>query len=398
MLKKVICSTVLALGLLATQALAEGLAFSWRELPQIPANQSEWSDAIPVKAPYWQQIGLAGPLAGVHRDMLLVGGGANFPEPGLTATRDNVLGKVYWDEVFVMNLNSKTWLNKTFKLPRALAYASTISLPEGVLVIGGEGHEQPNGNAKSKLSIYADVFLMSFDQDRQSIDFTAYPRLPRAMSYSAAALVGRTVYVQSGKDFYALDLEATNEGWKTLPTWPGEGRDLALAAGVDGKFILASGRIKKDGVWLIHQDAYRYTPKSKRWAKLPDMPNAAMAGEAFSVHNRYFVVMGGDQNLERWNMFVALETERGKAEKGSSDWIKANTAVTFMQDHHTGFNQNILVFDSKTGKWSNDGYLPTPGVATTQPVKWKDELLLVSGEIMPGKRTPKIWAGLPQKK
>jgi len=150
------------------------------------------------------------------------------------------------------------------------------------------------------------------------------------MSYSAAALVGRTVYVQSGKDFYALDLDATSEGWKTLPTWPGEGHDLALPAGVDGKFV--------------------------------------------------------------------LETERGKAVKDSPGWIKANTAVTFMQGHHTGFNQNILVFDSKTGKWLDDGYLPTPGVATTQPVKWKDELLLVSGEIMPGKRTPKIWAGLPRKK
>ena len=43
------------------------------------------------------------------------------------------------------------------------------------------------------------------------------------------------------------------------------------------------------------------------------MPNAAMAGEAFSVHNRYFVVTGGNRN---WNMFVALETERGKAANG----------------------------------------------------------------------------------
>jgi len=106
MLKKVACSTVRVLSALATQALADGQALSWRELPPIPANQSEWSDAIPVKAPYWQQIGLAGPLAGVHRDMLLVS--------------------------------------------------------------GGEGDEQPHGNAKSKLSIYADVFLMSFDQDRQT--------------------------------------------------------------------------------------------------------------------------------------------------------------------------------------------------------------------------------------
>lgn len=382
--------------LIAVSASAQTLNFSWRELPPVPANQSAWSSAIPVNAPWWRQIGLAGPITGVHGDKLLVGGGANFPEPGLTATRANTLGKVYWDEVFVLDLKSNVWEPKTFKLPRALAYASTISLPEGVLVIGGEGHDTPNGNAKSKLKIYPEVFLMSLEDNGQKLDFKPFPSLPRGVSYGAAALVGRTVYLQSSGNFLALNLDALSQGWQALPAWPGEGRDLALAAGVGDKFIVASGRFKKDGAWLVHKDAYAYDTSKKLWSKLPDMPYPAQAGQAYSVQDRYFVVLSGDRDVERWNLQAGLEAERGKASPGTPEWTAPNTAITFAFDHHTGNNQAVLVYDTRTGQWSESGYLPGPAPVTTQPVKWRNELLLVSGETNPGKRTPKIWAGLPK--
>lgn len=394
MLTKQAMATALAVGSLC--ASAQELSFTWRELPPIPANRSEWSDAIPVKAPWWQQIGLAGPVVGVHRDFLLVGGGANFPEPGLTATRANRLGKVYWDEVFVLDLNRQRWLERRFRLPRALAYAATLSLPEGVLVIGGEGHESPNGNARSKLKPYADVFLMRLDDEARALEFKPYPSLPRPISYGAAALLGRTVYVQSGKDFLALDLDALDQGWRSLAPWPGEARDLALATGVNGVVVLASGRLTRDGVSTVHKDAYAYDPRSRSWSVLPEMPHAAQAGEAFAVQDRFVVLMGGDGNLERWNQFFALEGQRNRAQPGSVEWEQANTAVTFLQDHHTGFNQDILVFDTQTRRWGVAGHLPAPGPVTTQPVTWRGELLLVSGEVGPGKRTPKIWAGRPQ--
>lgn len=380
----------------AAAASAQTLNFSWKELSPVPPNRSAWSDAIPVHAPWWRQIGLAGPITGVQHDKLIVAGGANFPEPGLTATRPNTLGKVYWDEVFVLNLKTNAWEPSTFKLPRALAYASTLSLPEGILVIGGEGHETPNGNAKSKLKIYADVFLIQLDENGQKIEFKTFPSLPRGVSYGAAALIGRTVYLQSASDFLALQLDALDQGWQVLPTWPGEARDLALAAGVGGKFIVASGRTKKDGAWMVHKDAFAYDPQKKQWSKLPDMPYPAQAGMAYSVQDRYMVVLSGDKNVERWNLQAALEGERGKAKPHTPEWNVPNTGITFAFDHHAGNNQAILVYDPLKGQWAESGYLPGPAPVTTQPVKWRNELLLVSGETNPGKRTPAIWSGLPK--
>lgn len=390
------CLGAVLLSLSALAQAGSGLEFQWRELPPVPANQNAWSEAIPVGAPWWRQIGLAGPLVGVQGDRLLVGGGANFPEPAKTATRDNTLGKVYWNEVFVMDLKTGVWSGKRFTLPRALAYSSTVSLPEGVLVIGGEGHETPNGNLKDPLKVYADVFLMRLNAQGQEIEYKPYPSLPRAASYGAAAVVGRTVFMQSGADFWSLDLDAPERGWKTLPTWPGEPRDLALAAAVGHQFILASGRYKKGGVWLVHQDAYAYDARSGKWSRLPDMPYPAQAGQAYGVRGQYFVVLSGDRNVKRWELQAQLEAARAQAQPGSPAWEQANNAVTFAFDHHAGNNQAILVYDSRTRQWRESGYLPGPAPVTTQPVMWRDELLLVSGETNPGKRTPNIWGGRPK--
>ncbi|MGF7007890.1 hypothetical protein [Aminobacter sp. BE322] len=381
-LSKYLASASLGLALAwVAPAFADSVSVTWKELPSVPANTAAWNDAIPVKEKYWRQIGLAGPIAGVHGDYLLVGGGANFPEPGKMPNEANTLGKVYWNE-------------KHFALPAALGYAATVVLPEGVLVIGGEGfNEAPNGNKLAKVEKFADVMLMSFDPKKDDVTFKAYPPLPAPSSYGAAALVGRTIYYQTGKDTYALDLDKLDAGWKALLPLPGEPRDTAVAAAVDGKFIVATGRNKKDDVWYVHNDAYAFDPAKQAWEKLPDMPFTAMAGEAFGVDDRYMVIVGGDKNVERWNLLTGLEAERAKHEKGTPEWEKVNTALTFLADHHLGFNTEILAYDAKDGKWSQAGFFPGAAPVTTQPVTWKGKLILPSGEMRPGIRSPKVWIG-----
>ncbi|QDL55097.1 galactose oxidase [Rhodoferax aquaticus] len=379
-----------------SQSPTDCLSFKWRELPAIPPNQRCWSPAIPVGAPEWHQIGLGGAISGVHNDWLLVGGGANFPEPGLTVTRPNNLGKVYWDEAFALNLTSNVWSAKPMKLPKALAYAATISLPEGVLVLGGEGFESANGSLCEKVQPSADVCLMRFDGHLETLSFQDYPSLPYAMSSPSACLLGRSVFLQNGQDVYSLNLDSIAEGWSRLGTCPGDARSAALTSGVGDRFLIASGRSLKPDADVILRDAYAYEPKTRAWTVLPDMPLGAMAGMAFAVQGRFFVVVGGDGNEARAREYRRLDAERKLAQEGSAGWVHANTAMTFLHDHHTGFNQQIQVFDGLTGTWSQCGFLPSAAPVTSQPVQWRDELLLVSGEVSPGKRTPKIWAGKPQ--
>ena len=61
--------TLLLAGCVSPAGSANVMSISWEELPPLPpsAGQSK-------------QPGVAGPFAGVHRDALIVAGGANFPD------------------------------------------------------------------------------------------------------------------------------------------------------------------------------------------------------------------------------------------------------------------------------------------------------------------------------
>lgn len=54
---------------LVSPACASVTTLAWDTLPPLPPSAGQS-----------QQVGVAGPFAGVHRDALLVAGGANFPE------------------------------------------------------------------------------------------------------------------------------------------------------------------------------------------------------------------------------------------------------------------------------------------------------------------------------
>lgn len=108
--------------------------------------------------------GLAGVFAGVHNNVLLVAGGTAFPEGkpwkgGEKYFSDAVL--VYERSADGMNL-----LNASSKLPVALGEGASVSLPQGVLCIGGQS---PDGLSNR-------VFLLGWNGT--SMDISEYPELP----------------------------------------------------------------------------------------------------------------------------------------------------------------------------------------------------------------------------
>ncbi len=386
-----------AVAVLATAASSWGGSsaprLDWAELSPLPANPTAWNDAIPVGKPYWRSLGLAGPIAGAHGDVLIAGGGANFPEPAKTSNRPNALGKVYWDDVFVMRRDG-TWLDQTFRLPKSIAYAATLSTPRGVLVIGGEGFSGgPNGTARGKLELFSDVFYLRYDAGRLDIEYL--PSLPRPMSYAVAGIVDDVVYVAQGGDFYGLDLARPRTGWKRLPAWPGDPRDVAVGVAQGGRFFLLSGRAKTSGGWRFYRDAYAYDPEANAWERVADLPWSVTAGLAYPVGDRYILVVGGDKDLDRWNLIQEQTALREAQEKGSPAWNEHNDAITWIYDHHIGFNTELLLYDVRRDSWRVAGRFPGPPAVTTPAVVWGDDLVAVSGEIRPGVRTPRVWRATP---
>lgn len=369
----------------------------WTQLPDVPANTTDWHDAIPVGEPYWGSLGLAGPLAGAHGDYLIVAGGANFPEPGRTATRANSLGKVYWTDAFILHRGRDgdyRWLDTALHLPDAVGYAATVSTDDGVLVIGGEGYRGgPGGTAQRPVELFADVYYLRWNASGRTLEREDLPDLPRPMSYAVAGIVDGVVYVAEGADFVALDLARPDRGWTTLPTWPGDPRTVAVGAAQDGRFYLLSGRAKHaDGSWTLYRDAYAYEPRRRAWRRVADLPWCVTAGLAHPVGRTGLVVAGGDRDVDRWNLIQHHAALRDAAPAGSAEWTRHNDIVTWIYDHHTGFNVDLLRYDTRRDRWQADGHFPGPPPATTPAVDWDGDLVVVSGEIGPGIRTPRVWS------
>ncbi|MBP8129955.1 MAG: sodium/solute symporter [Candidatus Hydrogenedentes bacterium] len=350
---------------------AQAVQLQWEELPPLPNAD-----------------GVAGPFAGVHGDALIVAGGANFPKPVWESD------KVWHDAIHVLvkaTRDGKTvyrWVSGG-RLQRPIAYGASVSSGLGVVCMGG------NDAART----YADVFLLRWDQERESVEQVPLPDLPRPCTQSSAAIIGDTVYLAGGttelgletaqSNFWSLDLSRLESGyaiWEQLPSWPGPSRALAIAVaqsdGVSDCFYLFSGRrMNKKGDTEFLTDVYEFAPAryhpgrgTDPWRRRADVPRCVMAGTGIALGQSHIVVLGGaDERL-----FFEVDT---------------------LKDAHPGFPKEALAYHTITGTWTSAGAMPANHVTTTA-VLWggdvvNDPIIIPSGEIRPRIRSPKIWAVRP---
>jgi len=351
----------LLLGAVRAQAVD---VLAWQKLPALPDN-----------------LGFAGPFAGVSDDALIVAGGANFPD-GRPWTGAQ---KIWHDRIFVLDRPDGEWRIADAKLPRPLGYGVSLTTDNGIACLGGS----------DATNHYADAFLLVKVGDR--IEQRSLPSLPKPVANFCGALLGNTIYVAGGLGspaatntlniFWALDLSEASPQWRELEPWPGRPRMLAVAAAQAGSFFLISGTdlvpAATGGVTREYlRDAYSFTP-GKGWKKLPDLPHPAVAAPtpAFAVGQSHVIVVSGDEG--------------------------ANAARSMeLKDAHPGFPSDVLAFHTITDTWTTYGQFPKnigadpandpnagdwPAV-TAPTVTWGKRLLVVSGEVRPGVRTPKVWA------
>jgi N-acetylneuraminic acid mutarotase len=335
----------LALLVSALDLFAED-SFNWRELPAIPDAE-----------------GFAGPFAGTHNEVLIVAGGANFPDK--MPWEGGV--KVWYDQIFVLDSPQGSW-KEAGKLPRPLGYGVSISTRDGIVCIGGSDANQH----------YADCFRIQFQDDRLSI--VALPSLPKPCANTCGALLDNRIYVAGGlesptatstlRTFWSLDLSDPKARWHELEPWPGTARMLATAAVQDKALFLCSGTDLKAGsdgkaIREYLRDAYRYQP-GHGWTKIADLPRPAVASPtpAPNLGQSTFLVISGDDG----------------------------TLVDFKPpEKHPGFPKSVLAYDTQTNRWRIAGDGPVGHVTTTM-VGWRGRFVMPSGEIRPGKRSPAVWS------
>jgi len=331
---------------------------SWAELPSLP-----------------DELGVAGPFAGVHNDALIVAGGANFPSP----VWENE--KVWQNRIFVLTRSGDryTWKGGG-ELARPIAYGAAVSTSDGVVCMGGN-----DANAT-----FDEVFLLKWDRVAEKVTATRYPSLPKQCAFGSAALVGNVIYVAGGQtgqsletamtNFWALDLAKKENpvefAWRKLPPWPGPSRALNLTVhqhnGFDDCVYVISGRRQKgpdaSSVEFLN-DVWEYTPATSQWRQRADSPRCVMAGTGIGRgQNHIFVLGGADGSL----------------------FFKGDV----LKDEHPGFPKEALAYHTISDTWTSAGAIPRNHV-TTIAVAWDGAIIIPSGEVRPRVRSPKIWSITP---
>ncbi len=361
-----------AFGAPAVQVGDEALLTTFQQMPDLPNS-----------------IGVAGPVVGVAGEVLVVAGGANFPVPLVDGGP-----KVWHDAVYLLFPGESQWRTGA-RLPAPVGYAACATTRVGIVVAGGSDSER----------IRAEVTLLTVDPTTGELSVSALPDLPDASAFGAAEVIEGRVYVlaaQRSKDptdvvsaLWSLDPAAPSDGWKIHDLPPFEPRSkmvTAVQAGPSGdlELFLFSGSQttqRADGGldFRALSDGWRFVPAEDRWYRIADLPvlddPRPLAGKERFAELPWGIAAGAAEGYgDRQILTFSGSTAR---------WIQDESGAMVPADERPNFVPRVLAYDTAADSWELVGTMPT-AVVTTHAVTWNGSIVIPSGEVRPGIRTPEV--------
>ncbi len=346
-----------------------------------------------------KQLGLAGAFAGVYNGVMIIAGGANFPN-GMPWKGGK---KLHRDDIYILQKNKDgklQWVSSATKhLAEPVAYGASISLPNGILCAGGE--TEKNGISKH-------VFMMQWDAVKKEINFTTLPSLPIPLANASITRIEQTIYIAGGETagkisdaFFMMDLSALYPQWQALPSLP-TALSHSVAVTHRGKkssdscvYILGGRCSTTSGISNLYSSVFCFDPATKTWTTLHPIGDGSsvtpLSAATGVITKDGILLIGGDKGeifhkIETYNAAIAKATTASEKEQFQKDKEKILT-------HHPGFNKAILFYNIQNDSWHKISELPFYAPVTTTLVMWDGVIWIPGGEIMPGVRTPNILSG-----
>ncbi|GGZ37648.1 sodium:solute symporter [Echinicola pacifica] len=366
-------------------------SFKFSDLPDLPREEG---DSL--------AFGYAGMFAGVHEEVLILAGGANFPNKLPWKGGE----KHFSQQIHVLEKTSSgyAWVEGlTLQLPAAVAYGTSISTPEGLLCVGGE-----NSN-----TIFQTAFILKWNPRDRQLSLHYLPDLPLPISNASGGVIGTQAYVAGGESkgegsarsvsqaVYRIDYSNANPAWEDLPTWPGKARSHAVSVvqsnGLNDCLYLFGGRQRTaEGLSELYSDAFCFDPTEDQWTKISGIqdeqgnPMTLSAGTGAAQGAGQIVLYGGVKG-QTFNVLEGL----GASLAATMDSVKRRELIEkrdAILESHQGFDRGILIYHTVTDTWQSAGDLPYQTPVTTTAIRWGDKIILPSGEVSPGLRSPGIRA------
>lgn len=118
--------------------------------------------SLPAESTSIESLGYAGMLGGVHNGVVIVAGGANFPN-GLPWEGGE---KVWSKNIYI--LENDQWRLSIKELPIPLAYSASASTEKGIICIGGNNAKYTSDK----------VLLLNYNSSTKDVEISEYPTLP----------------------------------------------------------------------------------------------------------------------------------------------------------------------------------------------------------------------------
>ena len=383
MIRQFFNSFIYLIGLIKVRPISaqEPVTINWSIAAELPAIDAS------LKNP-----GLAGVFAGIQKNVLIIGGGSNFSH-GMPWEGGE---KNYFRDVYVLqkgNGNKYNWVTTgKFKLKQKIAYGISVTIPGGIVCIGGENQ---NGPLK-------DVFLLQWDNSKKRIVTKDLPELPLPLTNSSGVAIGREIYVAGGETksgvsdkFFFLNLNESPLGWKELLNIPkplSHGIMVAQTVKKNNYIYLIGGRKKNEnGVSDFSNSVFQFDLKKNIWTVKQPLPFPLSAGCGVTAGLNGIILIGGDKGeifhqVEQLNEIIDKETD-------SSKKIALNQQKVKLQLNHPGFNKEIMFYNTIKDTWKDIGNFPFTPPATTTALVWNRDIIIPCGEIRAGVRTPQIFLG-----
>lgn len=337
-------------------------------------------------------LGFAGAVNAVNNQVLIVAGGANFPDKKPWDGGK----KHYSDEIHVLQRAAEDFIwnkNNVARLPEPIAYCGNTSTPAGIVYAGGENDKGLSNKA----------YLLNWDVIMNQVLVKQLPELPVALTNIGLTNIGNVVYAVGGDgkqestaSFFSLDLDDQHSKWQSLPSLPVALANAVVVANTTGIYVIGGRSKTTSGISQLRSSTFFYDLDNKSWkscAAISDGKNTTnfSAGAGVAIDDHFIVITGGDNGkvFHQIEQYI-LQIAQAKTAEEKSRLIKAKNKLSI---HHKGFYRGVLLYHTLDNTWTKIGDLPFSAQVTTTATLWDGNIVLSSGEVKPGVRTAAIRSG-----
>ena len=342
--------------------------------------------------------GVSAPYAGIIDGKIVVAGGCNFPD---TPAAEGGTKKFYTD---IYLLDGDNW-QKVGDLPCAAAYGVSISVPDGLLCIGGT-------DGSNSL---ADVWLVSLEDGKALVK--QLTPLPVALDNMAGAYGGGNVYVAGGQSNGQPSMAAFclpypgNGTWQELPQIPGAARIQPAAvvqtASTGACFYLMGGyqpaTTTEKG--FAHTDGVFYNPQTGLWKNTSPIvpfgqgdPMTLVGAQGIASGCAHIVFFGGvDRQVFTDAINRPLEISQLEAETTTPQprLSELREQMSLYMQHSAEwykFNDELIIYHTITDTWVRESRSPLLARAGAAVVPYDGSWVVINGESKPGIRASEVTA------